>query len=162
MPVSINARVFLETASALGVILGLIFVGLELRHSNNLAQAEALASLNGLTASLVMSKHDLPVSDDFWVRYRNGDLNDAGDVSPTDLDVLDSYLTATINLFESAWKYRDTGILGEAETQGYLISACATFTRNGLSKSYWRRAHTFTPGFMADVEAVCVELRDDS
>lgn len=62
-----------------------------------------------------MSRHGLPASDDFWVRYEEGNLNEVGDLSPINLTILESYLTVIVNLQEAAWKYHDTGILGDAE-----------------------------------------------
>ena len=77
-------RTTLEALSTIGVVLGLIFVGLELRHSNNLSQAEALISLNGLTITMEMSKYEMPTSDDLWVRFRDGKLDNDDDISPKD------------------------------------------------------------------------------
>tara|TARA_R110002096_G_scaffold378252_1_gene572206 strand:+ start:1539 stop:1808 length:270 start_codon:yes stop_codon:yes gene_type:complete len=80
-------RTTLEALSTIGVVLGLIFVGLELRHSNNLSQAEALISLNGLTITMEMSKYEMPTSDDLWVRFRDGKLDNDDDISPKDEEI---------------------------------------------------------------------------
>ena len=153
-------RAALEAASAIGVILGLIFVGLELRHSNNLSQAEALLSLNGLTITMEMSKYNMPASDDLWVRVGAGTIDDKKNLSPMDQNVLSTYYTMLINLTESAWKFRDTGILGEAETEGYLKAACDILSQNDLSKKFWyRKRANFTLKFVAELEENCAELK---
>lgn len=155
-----RGRITLEALSTIGVAIGLVFVGLELRHSNNLSQAEALISLNGLTITMEMSRYEMPTSDDLWVRFRDGKLDNDDDISPKDEEILTTYYVMLINLTEAAWKFRDTGILGEAETQGYLKSACNSFTRNDLGINFWQTSRgNFTSGFIAELETICVDLK---
>ena len=48
---------------------------------------------------------------------------------------------------------RVSRILGEAETQGYLKSACNNFTRNDLGIKFWQTSRgSFTSGFVAELE----------
>lgn len=101
----------------------------------------------------------MPTSDDLWVRFRDGKL-DNDDISPKDGEILTTYYVMLINLTEAAWKFRDTGILGEAETQGYLNSACNNFTRNELGINFWQLSRgNFTSDFVAELETTCVDLK---
>ena len=94
-----------------------------------------------------MSKYEMPTSDDLWVRFRDGKLDNDDDISPKDEQILTTY-------------YVMIGILGEAETQGYLKSACNNFTRNDLGIKFWQTSRgSFTSGFVAELETTCVDLR---
>jgi hypothetical protein len=159
MDVANVSRATLEVISALGIVLGLVFVGLELRHANSLAQADALISLNETTATIVLAKYEAPASDQLWALYSEGGISDGKELSPQDREILTSYWTALINVYEAAWKFRQTGILGDEEVNPYLLDLCNVFSRSRLSTEFWLDSRGFySPSFVVDAEGACPAL----
>ena len=159
MPPLIPSRIFVDVISSLAVLLGLVFVGLELRHANKLAQAEAVNSLNGMIVELNISKYGAPASKDLWANYYSGRIGTGADLSPGDREILVASLFSWMTLYEAAWKYHETGILQEEEFVGYIEGACDELTLSELSREVWGQNKTlFTPGYVKEIENTCEAL----
>ena len=155
-------RVSLEVISASAVLLGLLFVGLELRHANKLAESEAVNSLNGMIVELNMAKYEAPASEGLWANYFLGQPFDETNLSPSDLEILGTNLISWMSLYEAAWKYYETGILKEGEFAGYIEGACDELARGEFAKEFWKQNKSlFTEGYVQKLEATCTNPAGD-
>ncbi len=151
-----SSRIFVEIISTLAVVLGLVFVGIELRHANNLAQSEAMNSLNEMIIELNTSKYSAPASTDLWANYYSGRTGTGAELSPSDREILGSNLMSWMTLYEAAWKYYDTGILGEEEFLGYIKGACDELALSELNSEVWTQNKAlFTPDYVKELESTC-------
>ena len=155
----IPSRSVVDVISSFAILLGLVFVGLELRHANNLAQAEAVNSLNGMIVELNISKYAAPASKDLWANYYSGRLGTAADLSPSDREILTANFFSWMTLYEAAWKYHETGILQEQELVGYIEGACDELALSELNMETWvQNKSLFTPGYVKQLEEACKTL----
>ena len=148
-----------EIAGAIGVVLSLVFVGLELRHANNLSQAEAVNSINQM-----INDQNLLLAQDAALAALIARLND---VEPEYIDTLTPgeglqvfhFYATHMNTYETAWKYMERGIVTRDEGGTYLAVACTEFTGNDATIVLWGRLRgAFALGYVADVEAQCPAL----
>ena len=152
-------RIFVEIISTLAVVLGLVFVGIELRHANNLAQSEAMNSLNEMIIELNTSKYSAPASSDLWADYYSGHVGTGVELSPGDREILVSNLLSWMTLYEAAWKYYETGILGKEEFLGYIEGACDELALSELNSEVWgQNKSLFTSGYVRELESTCEGL----
>ena len=148
-----------EIVSSGAVVLGLVFVGLELRHANRLAESESVNSLNGMIVELNMSKYAAPASKNLWADYYSGGLEAGTGLAPSDREILVNNFFSWMTLYEAAWKYHDTGILGDEEFVGYIEGACDELSLGEFNREVWAESkRLFTPGYVDQVETTCAAL----
>ena len=110
----------LELVGAAAVVLSLVFVALEIRHSTNTAASQAVFELNEAareTQFIVATDPDLvelifqaeadleSLTDQQYYRYR-------------------SWVFSTQNLFESAWTHHQRGVISDDEMNGWASAYC--------------------------------------
>ena len=159
MPEPSRTRTFIEIAGATGVVLSLIFVAMELRHANNLAEAEAVQSINLMIADLLLAG----MSDEQILRD-SATLNDIS-MSDARRGFRNAYF---LNAYEAAWKSNERGIIDDEMLSVYLKGACSDIFFNsgfdvfvGINGSKWTDARSaFNPRFIEQLELVCTEKFD--
>ncbi|MEM7691681.1 MAG: hypothetical protein AAF194_04450 [Pseudomonadota bacterium] len=106
--------------------MSLIFVGLELRHANNVAEADAVMQINAMyLETSVSAEHDpdliRSLAEKFEIEeavVRRGFRN-----------------VQTMNIIEAAWTSFDRGIMDEDHLNAYLTDGCVVLFPEGFSGS---------------------------
>ena len=151
-----KVRIVTEFAGALSIVLSLIFVGIELRHANNLAETEAVQSINQMIAGKL-----------------NGDLQNAWGIrasgAANNLSIQDEvdFLERIqwLNIYEAAWKSYDRGIIDAEQAASYLNGACySIFVGINIDEYTWGErsweeySEDFNPGYVAELEGLCIDV----
>lgn len=162
MPTQSTTRIVVDVLTALSVVLGLVFVGLELRHANNLARADALNSINALYLELNYAKYEAPASTGLWAAYYAGELEGKESLPPEDYEAIENFISGFMTVFESAWQYHSRGIIGDEEFDGYLRGLCSEFSQAPFLPEVWRtQRHAYSAGAIAEGERACPNLATD-
>ena len=143
---------YVEIISAVAVVISLIFVGLEIRHSNRLAESEAVAGINNSTNEMnLMVANNLDLSVLLARAYKGEtDLTDGERVA------LAHYATGWFNIWEAAWTSYDRGIIDSSVVQGHLDSACWNFANLPIMVDAWEsNKNVFAPGLVEAIEDNC-------
>ncbi|MFK8041749.1 hypothetical protein [Congregibacter sp.] len=122
MSTQTKLRTLTEFVGAVSIVLSLVFVGLELRHANNVAEADSVQQINAMYLELSVGAH------------QNADLVRAiAEANDTDfLSVAAGFRNlSTLNITETAWKSFDRGILEEEHYLAYLTDGCTTVFPDG-------------------------------
>jgi hypothetical protein len=159
MPERMGTRTFVEFAGAAGVVLSLIFVGMELRHANNLAEAEAVQSINLMMNEVLLTA----MSDELTLK----DAADRSDISISEArrGFRNVYF---LNMYEAAWKAHERGIIDDEMFSVYLDAVCGdVFLRSnvnmfvGINGATWAEARSaFNPHFVEQLEMACTDTFD--
>ncbi len=144
-------RSVIEMAGAAAVLLGLIFVGLELKQNTATMSAEAVFQLNASTNDL----HLAMAQDSELSELVHKGLEDPASLSDIERRMFVSWMRVRFNLAEAAWIYRNKGLLDEADAAGYQGSICDTMSRNGARWFWESKFGNYAEGFINDVEKWC-------
>ena len=148
-------RVISELAGAAAVLLGLIFVGLELRQNTAALSAQAIFELN--TSS--NDNHRLMAQDDALEELVNNGYKDPDSLSESDRRRFVRYMRIRFNIAEAEWMYHKKGIIDESDAAGYRNALCDDLSRKG-ARWFWDNAFgNYAEGFVEDVEAWCIDQR---
>ena len=148
-------RVATELLGALSIVLSLIFVGLELRHANNLAAAEAVMQINAMyVESTVAMAHDADLIRSFAQEHEIEERS-----------VRQGFINMNrLNMVEAAWTNHDRGIMSEEQLNTYMMDGCVTLFPDGFSEKIltptgeasWNRYKAFvSPRFVVEFEQFC-------
>ena len=152
-----RTRTFIEIFGAAGVVLSLIFVGMELRHANNLAEAEAVQAINVMISdSLLAAISNESAMEDAAQRFNIS-------VSDARRGFRNAYF---LNTYEAAWKAYERGIVDEDMFSVYLRAACADLFRDnraenfiGIGGATWAETSAvFNSRFIGAIKAECPEV----
>jgi hypothetical protein len=155
MAVENRLRTITEFVGAISIVLSLTFVGLELRHANNLAEAEAVQSINEMFAE------KLNTDKSEWVVALKSQA--AGE---EEMEVfLHTEREQWMNILESAWKSFDRGILDRVQLAAYLNAGCRAIFQEIDSETHrfwgertWNEYKLdFNPGYVAELEHHCFD-----
>jgi hypothetical protein len=103
----------IEVIGVLAVIAGLVFVGLEIRQTNRLAQAAAYQVIGSATAQ---NWHDMSQDPEFnriWLRHFSADQAWWSDQDPRDVERLISAWIGFLRQYETIHLQIDLGLLDE-------------------------------------------------
>ncbi|MFK7828735.1 MAG: hypothetical protein AB8B57_03040 [Congregibacter sp.] len=119
-------RIVTEVAGALSIVLSLVFVGLELRHANNVAEADSVQQINAMYFEMALAgAHD---SELIQLVAERSEIDEAA--------VRIGFRNAsTLNIVEAAWKSFDRGILDEEHYISYMTDGCVVIFPDGFSES---------------------------
>lgn len=148
-------RVITEFVGGLSIVVSLVFVGLELRHANNVAEVDSVLQINAMYADMLTAAHH----DESLIRMiaeNNGREAAAVRLGFRNLTML--------NIVEAAWKSFDRGIMEEDHFLSYVNDLCANVFPDGLDKPVvtslrdvpWPSLRpTLSPQFADVVETSC-------
>ena len=149
---SIDVGRAVEIVGIAGIILSLIFLGYELKRSNDIAETEAVATIYSMTNEIGLALAENPELS----RVFRQALSDFESLSPDDRWTLYVLLEYVINVNEAAWKYYDKGIISEEEAEFYAQSLCKLIGRHPDLVELWQaNKQDRLPGFYDYVMAVC-------
>jgi hypothetical protein len=146
-------RIVAEFLGAFSIVLSLVFVGLELRHANNLAEAEAVQSINEMFAEKLNNDKSE------WV------VTLLAAQSGEDIETVFMHTEREqwMNILESAWKSFDRGIIDDVQLAAYLNAGCRViFQEIDVSehllwgeRTWDEYKQDFNPGYVAALERHC-------
>jgi hypothetical protein len=149
-PIDVGRAV--EIVGIAGIILSLIFLGYELKRSNDIAETEAVATIYGMTNEMGLALAENPELS----RIFGQALSDFESLSPDDLWTLYVLLEYVVNVNEAAWKYYDKGVINQEEADFYTRGLCKLVGRHPSLVAAWRsNKQDRLPGFYEYVMGVC-------
>ncbi len=148
-------RTLAEFIGGMSIVVSLIFVGLELRHANNVAEVDSVLQINAMYVEALTAAHHDPETVQMIAENNNRELS----------AVRGGYRNlALINIAEAAWTSFDRGIMEEAHYLSYVQDVCQYVFPNGLEEPVpipdqdipWEQLKlTFNPEFAEVVESRC-------
>jgi len=109
-----------EIVGLAGIIVSLIFLGYELKRSNDIAETEAVATIYSMTNEMGLAMAENPELSRVFRQAQS----DFESMSPDDRWTLYVLLEYLINVNEAAWKYYDKGIINQEEADFYAQGLC--------------------------------------
>ena len=149
-PIDIGRAV--EIVGIAGIIVSLIFLGYELKRSNDIAETEAIATIYGMTNEMGLALAENPELS----RVFRQALSDFDSLSADDQWTLYVLLEYLVNVNEAAWKYYDKGIINQEEADYYTRGLCKLIARDPSLVDAWQsNKQDRLPGFYDYVSGVC-------
>ena len=149
-PIDIGRAV--EIVGIAGIIVSLVFLGYELKRSNDIAETEAVATIYSMTNEMGLALAENP---ELSSVFRHA-MSDFESLSADDRWTLYVLLEYVINVNEAAWKYYDKGIINQQEADYYARSLCKLVGRDPSLVELWRsNKQDRLPGFYEYVSGVC-------
>ena len=149
---SIDVGRAVEIVGIAGIIVSLIFLGYELKRSNDIAETEAVATIYSMTNEMGLALAENPELS----RVFGQALSDFESLSPDDRWTLYVLLEYVINVNEAAWKYYDKGIINQEEADYFTRGLCKLIGRDpGLVAAWRSNKQDRLPGFYDYVTSVC-------
>ena len=141
-----------EIVGIAGIIVSLIFLGYELKRSNDIAETEAVATIYSMTNDMGLALAENPELSGVFGQA----LSDFESLSPDDRWTLYVLLEYVINVNEAAWKYYDKGIINREEADFYTRGLCKLIGRHpSLVEAWQSNKQDRLPGFYEYVTGVC-------
>ena len=149
---SIDVGRVVEIVGIAGIIVSLIFLGYELKRSNDIAETEAVAAIYSMQNEMGLALAENPELS----RVFGQALSDFESLSPDDLWTFYVLLEYVINVTEAAWKYYDKGIINQEEADFFTRGLCKLIGRHPSLVEAWRsNKRDRLPGFYNYVTGVC-------
>ena len=150
--IKVDVGRLVEVVGILGIIVSLVFLGYELKRSNDIAETEAVATIYGMTNEMGLA---LAENEDLSRVFEQA-LSDFESMSPDDRWTFYVLLEYVINVNEAAWKYYDKGVIDQQEADYYARSLCKLIGRHPDLVAAWRANEgDRLPGFYEYVTGVC-------
>lgn len=148
---------WLQVAGFAGVIASLVFVGLELQHSRQVALGDAYQARADQVVqiqSIFFESDELP---DVLYRAFNG-LEDS--LTELEIAILDRYQITWLTYYENAHYQYESGLLSEGHWHGSKESLRGDVENNPIFSRLWERERTeWRPGFAEMVDRLLVEAQ---
>lgn len=148
-----NFKRVVEIASAVAVVLGLIFVGLELKQNTAAISAQAIFELNASSNEAFREVAQNPDLADLLSRG----YADPQSLNSNERDRFHYWLRSVFNLNESAYLYYKKGLIEESDYAGWRGSLCELLRRNGAKQFWTGNIGNYADGFVEDVNDWCLE-----
>ena len=149
---SIDVGRAVEIVGIAGIILSLIFLGYELKRSNDIAETEAVATIYSMTNEMSLALAENPELS----RVFRQALSDFESLGPDDRWTFYGLLEYVINVNEAAWKYYDKGVINQEEADFYTRGLCKLIGRHPDLVAAWHsNKQDRLPGFYEYVTGVC-------
>ena len=150
--ISIDIGRIVEIVGIAGIIVSLIFLGYELKRSNDIAETEAIATIYGMTNEMSLALSENPELS----RVFKLALSDFDSLSSDDRWTLYGLLEYVVNVNEAAWKYYDKGVINKEEAEYYARGLCKLIVRHPSIVDAWHASKDDRlPGFYDYVTGVC-------
>ena len=147
------ARNWVEVVGLITVVLSLLFVGLELRQSSEIATVEASQALLQMNQELAIAGYMEPDMAALTVKAREHGLDS---LSTVEAERYFSFVRAQINIWEQAFYSHSRGVLNDDQWQNWHTSYC------DLLDIVWYEALNktgFIPEFISLVEECYVRAK---
>ncbi len=149
---TINVGRVVEIVGLVGIIVSLVFLGYELKRANDIAEAEAVASIYSMTNELGLVMAENPSLASVFRRAQT----DFASLGPEDRFTFYILLEHVINVNEAAWKYFDQGIINREEADHYTGGLCRLIELDASLIAAWTsNRDNRLPGFYDYVNSIC-------
>ena len=130
---TVDLRKAAEAVGLIAVVLSLVFLGYELKKANDIAEAEAIASIMGeMNAFVAMYSSD----DDLYRTWTDG-LRDFDALNFEDRRRFRRLLNYAFNAYEIAMIYRKNGLVDDEYAAYFARDLCGVITANEGTKRLW-------------------------
>jgi hypothetical protein len=141
-----------EIVGLIAIVLSLVFLGYELKRSNDIAEAEAVAEIYTMQNEMGIVMAESPD----LARVFNQAQTDVESLNGEDLWTFYVILEYLVNVNEAAWKYFDKGIIDRKEADYYTRGLCRMIGLHPSIGEAWRsNRENRMPGFYDYVTEVC-------
>ena len=141
-----------EVVGLVGIIVSLVFLGYELKRSNDIAEAQAVAEIYAMTNEMGLAMAENPELS----RVFSLAQNEFESLQGEDLWTFYVLLEYVINVNEAAWKYYDKGIIDKVEADSYTLGLCRLLDHDPSLVAAWHSdEQNRLPGFYEYVSGVC-------
>lgn len=160
MPQNSKFRLITESAGAISIVLSLVFVGMELRHANNLAEADGLRSLNEMATDVLLARMNNVELNDLIARaHASNEWDGEQGFNEAEKSQLRAYFAAWTTYGESSWKYYERGIIAADQYRDSLAVLCNVFSSSPAVVKVWQQLYSVVADeFIVDVEQQCPAL----
>ena len=144
-------RTIVDISSAVAVLLGLVFVGLELRQNTSVISAQAIHDLNESANNAMLELAQDDALADLTLRGNQ----DPQALTETERQRYNAWMRAVFNIHESAWMYNRKGLIDDDDFAAWKTSICNNLQRQGL-REFWNANRGSGPeAFEHDVASWC-------
>lgn len=142
-----------ELVATIGVIVSLVFVGLELRQNTAVARAQARNELAALAQDWLLVLAQDSAANRSWTAYWYGD-DDPGDATETDASRARYMMIALVRRLETIYFNHREGLIPEEALANYGMRSGA-FDSPRFWADFWPELReTFDPDFVPFFESV--------
>ena len=150
---STNIKSPIEVFGVVAIIVSLLFLGYELKRANDIAEAEA-------TATVYLGANEFLVAVITDQNIRKILRKAFGDISESLTDDEQMQFTTTMsyvyNIHEVAWKFHQKGLISDEDMAVRFTELCRWITGSPVLAEDWAaRRDTVLPGFYEDVSREC-------
>jgi hypothetical protein len=145
-----------EVVAAVGVILSLLFVGLEIRQNTAAVRAQTRQGLTTMSGDFLMQMATTDLGD-LWFRWAAGEEIDPSEWNRLHLAII----TGVRNLENIYLQYRE-GVIDESALSSYGWRGSVMYGTDRFAEWWWAGGRNrFNPMFVAAFEAEYPKLADD-
>ncbi len=149
---TINIGRVVELVGLVGIIVSLVFLGYELKRANDIAEAEAVASIYSMTNEMGLAMAENPALASVFRQAQT----DFASLGPEERFAFYILLEHVINVNEAAWKYYDQGIINREEADHYTGGLCRLIELDAsLIDAWMSNRGNRLPGFYDYVNSIC-------
>ncbi len=151
-PSAIDFGRLVEVVGLVGIVVSLVFLGYELKRSNDIAEAQAVAEVYSMTNELGLVMAENPE----LARVLGQAQSDFDSLGPEDRWNFYVIIEYVINTSEVAWKYYDKGIINGDEASYFAGGLCRMIGMHPSLVAAWEEnEENRIPGFYDYVTEVC-------
>ena len=146
-----STKSLIETFGVVAIIVSLLFLGYELKRANDIAEAEATA-----TVYLGANEFLLTVIADQNTRRVLRNAFGLSESITDDEQVLRTTMTYIYNINEVAWKFHQKGLMSDADMATLYFELCSGINKYPtIAKDWANRRDLVLSGFYDDVSREC-------
>lgn len=150
---NVNLRGLVEIIGLVAVLLGLVFVGLELRQNTAALSAQAVFELNDSSNE----SHRALAQDAALAALVSKGYENPAALTDLELERYARWMRVRFNLAEAGWLYQEQGLIDDGDSAGIRGSICADLEKEG-AKWFWEsNIGNYALGFAEDVTAWCFQ-----
>ena len=142
-----QVKAVIELAGAIAVLIGLVFVGLELRQNTVAVQSATFQGMTNTSSDFLVAVASEPELRRVWAAA----LNSPNDLSSEDRQIF-AFLQQSLTLrMQNAFRQWQTGTLSDEDWRVYQQLTCS-LAQNPLFRDYWRSTISVTESFKEMLE----------
>lgn len=140
----------LELIGIVAVIVSILILGYEIRQNTDTYAAQAVFELNeSARLSLFQEATNPNLASLISKAEKNFDA-----LSENERYMYSRWVFASVNLFESAWKYNRRGVISDSEMRGWKTAFCGYMARASF-RHVVQSVEVFTPEFAEESAQWC-------
>jgi hypothetical protein len=152
MKITSEMQDWLQIISNVAVLVGLVFVGFEIRYNTQAASAQALLELNVAGNESARWQYEMGTIDKI-----ENNTDDPTKLSPSELSAVRTLIQVELNIVENAFMFHEQGVLDEESMLAYMDAPCEWITKNPVGAYLWDNGRFyFQPKFSAFLKQQCM------